>query len=240
MPRDLAVKEQLFTKLPINPTMPFADYKSRAFNWKYFAGELAWYLRKDNNVDYIGQFSGFWSTLTNPDSNEINSNYGSLLFGEQLHWVVKSLKNDKNTRQAIAFLNQPKFQFEDNKDFVCTMYLNFFIRDNKLFMKVQMRSNDVFYGLTFDAPFFALVHQHVYLWIKDTYPDLEIGYYWHFSDNTHFYERHFELAKDIVHEDINASDENKMELTTPLFNVNDSGMELTSYGKLFLQMMIRF
>jgi len=237
MPRDLAVKEQLFTKLPINPTMPFADYKSRAFNWKYFAGELAWYLRKDNNVDYIGQFSGFWSTLTNPDSNEINSNYGSLLFGEQLHWVVKSLKNDKNTRQAIAFLNQPKFQFEDNKDFVCTMYLNFFIRDNKLFMKVQMRSNDVFYGLTFDAPFFALVHQHVYLWIKDTYPDLEIGYYWHFSDNTHFYERHFELAKDIVHEDINASDENKMELTTPLFNVNDSGMELTSYGKLFLQMM---
>ncbi len=236
-PRDLAVKEQMFTKLPINPIMPFASYNSRTFNWKYLAGELAWYLRKDNDVDYIGQFSNFWSTLTNPDSNEINSNYGSLLFGEQLHWVVDSLKKDKHTRQAIAFLNQPKFQFERNKDFVCTMYINFFIRENKLFMKVQMRSNDVFYGLTFDAPFFALVHQHVYLWIKDTYPDLELGYYWHFSDNTHFYERHFDLAKDILHEDINASEENKMELKTPLFNVNDSGMELTSYGKLFLQMI---
>ena len=165
-PRDMKVKEQLFTKLPINPILPFANYEARKFNWKYFAGELAWYLRKDNDVDYISQFSGFWSTLTNPDSNEINSNYGSLLFGEQLNWVVESLKKDKHTRQAIAFLNQPKFQFEGNKDFVCTMYLNFFIRDNKLFMKVQMRSNDIFYGLTFDAPFFAFVHQHVYLWIK--------------------------------------------------------------------------
>ena len=35
-PRDLAVKEQLFTNLPINPVMPFADYQHRAFNWKYF------------------------------------------------------------------------------------------------------------------------------------------------------------------------------------------------------------
>ena len=111
-PRDLAVKEQLFTNLPINPVMPFADYQHRAFNWKYFAGELAWYLRKDNDVEYIGQFSGFWSTLTNPDSNEINSNYGSLLFGEQLHWVVDSLKKDKHTRQAIAFLNEPKFLYK--------------------------------------------------------------------------------------------------------------------------------
>ena len=236
-PRDLAVKEQLFTKLPIDSTLPFADYESRKFNWKYFAGELAWYLKKDNDVDYISDYSNFWSTITNPNSNEINSNYGSLLFGEQLHWVVESLKKDKNTRQAIAFLNGRKFQFENNKDFVCTMYLNFFIRQNRLFMKVQMRSNDIFYGLTFDAPFFAFVHQHVCLWLKDTYPNLELGYYWHFSDNTHFYERHFELANDILNEDINASDENKMELKAPLFNVNKNGMELTSYGKLFMQMM---
>ena len=236
-PRDLQVKEQMFTKLPINPIMPFANYSSREFNWKYFAGELAWYLKKDNDVDYISDYSNFWSTITNPNSNEINSNYGTLLFGEQLNWVVDSLKSDKNSRQAIAFLNQPKFQFEGNKDFVCTMYLNFLIRNNQLFMKVTMRSNDIFYGLTFDAPFFAFVHQHVYLWLKETYPELELGYYWHFSDNTHFYERHFELANDILHEDINATDEYKMEIKTPLFNVNKDGMELTHYGKLFLHMM---
>ena len=236
-PRDLAVKEQLFTKLPITPNSPFANYDSRKFNWKYFAGELAWYLKKDNNVDYISDYSGFWSNITNPNSNEINSNYGSLLFGDQLHWVVESLKKDKHTRQAIAFLNGRRFQFEGNKDFVCTMYLNFFIRDNMLFMKVQMRSNDIFYGLTFDAPFFAFVHQHVYLWIKETYPDLGLGLYWHFSDNSHFYEKHFRLANNILNENIDNSIEYKMEIKTPLFNVNKDGMELTEYGKLFVQLM---
>jgi len=236
-PRDLAVKEQMFTKLPINPKMPFADFKARSFNWSYFAGELAWYLKKDNDVDFISKYSSFWKGITNPNSNEINSNYGSLLFGKQLHWVVESLKKDRNTRQAIAFLNQPKFQFEGNKDFVCTMYLNFFIRDNRLFMKVQMRSNDVFYGLTYDAPFFAFIHQHVYLWIKNTYPDLELGVYWHFSDNSHYYERHFEIANQIIMEDINNTQEYTMEIQTPLFNVFEDGMKLTSYGELFMQMI---
>ncbi len=239
-PRDLKVKESLLTTLPIDPIFPFANFRNRNFNFGYFAGELAWYLKKDNDVDYISDYSGFWKNITNPGTNEINSNYGSLLFGEQLNWVVESLKADKNTRQAIAFLNQPKFQFEGNKDFVCTMYLNFFIRKNELHMKVQMRSNDIFYGLTFDAPFFAFVHQHVFLWIKDTYPNLGLGTYYHAADNTHFYERHFELANRILSEDTRYNEEYRMELTEPMFNVNPDGMELTSSGKGFIKMLEGF
>lgn len=228
-PRDMKVKELTIDKRVFNPAQPFANFEKRKFNWKYFAGELAWYLNKDRDVDYIGQFSGMWSTLTNPDSNEINSNYGHLLFGEQLQWVVDSLKADRNTRQAIAFLNQPKYQFKGNKDFVCTMYLNFFIRNNKLNMKVQMRSNDIFYGLTFDAPFFALVHQHVLLWIKDTYPSLELGDYIHCADNIHFYERHFELAEDLL-EDSDTSPVYEMHIENPLFTLENGEMKITSEG----------
>jgi len=228
-PRDLEVTELLYAGYQINPKEPFANFTSREFNWKYFAGELAWYLNKDTDIDYINKFSGFWKNITNPGTNEINSNYGSLLFGEQLQWVVNSLKADKNTRQAIAFLNQPKYQFEGNKDFVCTMYLNFSIRRDKLDMKVQMRSNDIFYGLTFDAPFFAFVHQHVYLWLKSTYPELELGVYHHYTDNIHFYERHFELAEKIVNEPLHEK-QYSMELTEPLFNIENGIMHLTSHG----------
>jgi thymidylate synthase len=230
-PRDLKVKELLLHTVEFDPTQPFANFENRAFNWKYFAGELAWYMSKNNDIDYINKFSNFWKGITNPNTNEINSNYGSLIFGKQLQWVKDSLIADKNTRQAIAFFNQPKFQFEGNKDFVCTMYMNFFIRDNKLNMKVQMRSNDIFYGLTFDAPFFALVHQHVYLWIKDTYSELELGTYFHCADNIHFYERHFELADSILHEtnfgDIKTY---KFELKEPLFEIEDSSMKITQQG----------
>jgi thymidylate synthase len=228
-PRDLEVSELMYAGYAVDPTQPIANFSSREFNWKYFAGELVWYLNKDNDIDYINQFSGFWKGITNPNTNEINSNYGSLLFGEQLQWVTDSLKKDKNTRQAIAFLNQPKYQFEGNKDFVCTMYLNFSIREDKLDMKVQMRSNDIFYGLTFDAPFFALVHQHVYLWLKSTYPELSLGTYYHFADNIHFYERHYALAEKIVHEALHEN-QYKMELTEPLFILNNGKMGLTDRG----------
>lgn len=234
-PRDMKVKELPLTTLGIDSYLPIANFESRKFNWKYFAGELAWYLRKDNDVDYISQFSGFWSTLTNPNTNQINSNYGSLLFNEQLEWVVDSLKADKNSRQAIAFLNQPKFQFEGNKDFVCTMYLNFFIRNNQLHMKVQMRSNDVFYGLTFDAPFFAFVHQHMLLWLKDTYPELGLGIYYHCADNTHFYERHFELAEEISKEDAENSAQHAMIISDPFFNIEAGKMLLTEHGLNFIE-----
>lgn len=215
-PRDLKVKELIYGQMSIDSTRPFANFVDRKFNHKYFAGELAWYLNKDNDIDYINKFSGFWKNITNPGTNEINSNYGSLLFNEQLAWCLTSLKQDINTRQAIAFLNQPKFQVEGNKDFVCTMYLNFFIRDNKLNMKVQMRSNDIFYGLTFDAPFFAFVHQHMYLWLKDTYPSLKLGTYTHFADNIHFYEHHFELAESIK-QNGQAATQYQMRILKPFF-----------------------
>ena len=229
-PRDMKVKELIVDQRSFNPTQTIANFENRKFNWKYFAGELAWYLEKNRDVDFIGKFSGFWSTLTNPNTNEINSNYGSLLFGDQLQWVLDSLKADKNTRQAIAFLNQPKFQFEGNKDFVCTMYLNFFIRDNKLNMKVQMRSNDIFYGLTFDAPFFGFVHQHMRLWLLETYPDLELGTYHHCADNIHFYERHFELAAKIKNELNSDIEEYEFNIEKPFFVLEDNEMILTKTG----------
>lgn len=201
-PRDLKVKEVLLADFDIDPGMPIANFENRPFNWKYLAGELAWYLHRDRDIDYISNFSSFWKGITNPDSNEINSNYGNLVINnEQLPWVIESLKKDKNSRQAIMFFNRPDFQFEGNKDFVCTMYANFFIRENALLMKVQMRSNDIFYGLTFDAPFFAFLHQSVWHILKETYPDLRLGRYFHHADNLHFYERHFELADKIVAEE---------------------------------------
>ena len=236
-PRDLKVKELTVQQFAFDSSKPFADFENRAFNFKYFAGELVWYLNRDRNVKYISNFSKFWSHITNPYTNEINSNYGSLLFGEQLEWVVKSLKLDKNTRQAIAFLNQPKFQFAGNKDFVCTMYLNFWIRDNKLNMKVQMRSNDIFYGLTFDAPFFAFVHQHVKLWLNEKYPELELGTYYHCADNVHFYERHFELANNIISESVNQGNNYEFELTETFFDIDDvtHEMVLTDHGSKFIE-----
>jgi thymidylate synthase len=233
-PRGLKVKESILSSFIIDPASSIANFENRKFNWKYLAGELAWYLKKDRDVDFIGNFSGFWSTLTNPDSNEINSNYGSLVFNkEQFGWVIDSLVADKYSRQAIMFFNQPKFQFKENKDFVCTMYSNFFIRDNKLNMKVQMRSNDIFYGLTFDAPFFAFLMQSVHIKLLETYPDLELGQYYHFADNLHYYERHFDLAGKIVEEEIGQKAESNFVLKNPFIDYDGEKVFLTETGEQY-------
>lgn len=235
-PRDLKVKEAVLTNFVIDPREPIANFPQRKFNWKYLAGELAWYLKQDRDVDYIGAFSNFWSHITNPNSNEINSNYGSLVFNaKQFGWVVDSLVADKNSRQAIMFFNQPKFQFKENKDFVCTMYANFFIRNNALHMKIQMRSNDIFYGLTFDAPFFSFLQQSVYLKLKETYPDLELGYYYHYADNLHFYERHFDLANQIKLETIKPEEEFTFILKEPFLGYDGEKVFLTDTAITFIK-----
>jgi thymidylate synthase len=56
-PRNLKVRELIYGQFDVDSTQPFASFKDRAFNWKYFAGEVAWYLKKDNDIEYINKFS---------------------------------------------------------------------------------------------------------------------------------------------------------------------------------------
>lgn len=235
-PRGQEVKETFNEMLCLDPTKVLLDSKSRRFSYKYFAGELAWYLKRERSIDYISKFSSFWSKLIDTNG-EINSNYGNLLFGEQLHWCLNALKNDKNTRQAIAFLNRPQFQYNGNKDFVCTMYLNFFIREDTLHMKMTIRSNDMFFGLSYDAPFFSLILQQMRLWLLGTYPKLKLGTYFHYADNIHFYERHFEIA-DKIEQDVDAVSSN-FELKHPLFTLGKTPADIffPTYTEMFFTKM---
>jgi thymidylate synthase len=231
-PRGLVTKDANLATLDINPLYCAMDFTPRKFNYRYFAGELAWYLRADTSIDFINNFSSFWKNIC-PDGHA-NSNYGSLLLTKHpstiyskdtdgypkesvngLEWAYDCLVKDKNSRQAVAFLNCPYFQYQGNKDFVCTMYVNFWIRKGYLDMKVQMRSNDIFFGLTYDAPWFSAIQQSMFLNLKEIYPDLKLGMYYHCADNIHYYERHFELADKILDSPLQSSI--KMKLSHPLF-----------------------
>lgn len=231
--RGLKVKELTNLILEVDPTLPFPNFSDRPFNDKYFDAELVWYKSKEKDINYIQEYSKFWKKLTNPGTNEVNSNYGNLLFGDQLKWVYDALKEDKFSRQAVAFLNNPNFQFPGNKDFVCTMYLNFWIRDNKLNMKVQMRSNDFFFGLTYDVPFFSYVMQNMMFLLRDTYPELELGTYYHCADNVHIYERHYELADTILSSDNPVLEDIKMVLDKGEFSIEGDNFVVAKEGYKF-------
>lgn len=196
-PRGINVYEKFQHTFVIESYYPFISFKEREFNWKYWAGEMYWYLSKDKSPNKILHFSKFWSKITDING-EVNSNYGRILLGDQFNWITSILDKDINSRQAVAFINSPEYQVENNRDFPCTMYLNFWVRENKLNMKVQMRSNDIWKGAQFDIPFFAFYHQLIYLYLRNINEDILLGTYYHSSDNTHIYEEHFEMSKKVI------------------------------------------
>lgn len=96
-----------------------------------------------------------------------------------------------------------------------------------------MRSNDIFYGLTFDAPFFSFLLQSVHIKLLETYPDLQLGDYYHFTDNLHFYERHFSLADSIKIEKIDPNKEYTFVIKEAFIDYDGEKVFLTENAKAY-------
>lgn len=186
-----------------NPLECLYSNNRRSSQFKYIAAELLWYFNGDNNIDFIKKYAKFWERISDENKN-VNSAYGNLILTKknqynlsQLEWVLESLL-DKDTRQAVMHFNTPDHQYKGNKDFVCTIYANFLIRENKLHMTVHMRSNDVILGLPTDIAFFTVLQQQILFLLKDKYPELELGTYKHIVNSLHLYERNLELVKEML------------------------------------------
>lgn len=177
----------------------FCSFDARNFSMKYLAGEFAWYLSGDRDDRRIEHYSSFWGTMRNEEPPFYNSNYGHYFFTEgQLDYCFATLIGDKDSRQACVNINRREVSMSSSKDKLCTNAVMFRIRDNKLNMTVQMRSNDVIFGLGYDAPMFCFIYEMLYVRLRDVYPDLEIGRYFHTSGSFHIYERHFEMMEQIL------------------------------------------
>lgn len=195
-PRGKKIKEIENAVLRLkNPKSNLFLNEIRSVPLRYLAGELLWYFSGRNDLEFISKFSSFWKNIANQDGT-CNSAYGNLLFkgkeNSQYYWAFSSLVEDKDSRQAILHFNRPYHQYKGNKDFVCTLVGIFQIRDNKLNFTVDMRSNDAFFGLTFDLPFFTMLQQQMLRHLQETaYPDLELGFYTHIAHSLHIYEKDF-------------------------------------------------
>jgi thymidylate synthase len=189
-----------------NPLSCLYTNPFRSSQFKYIAAEFLWYFMGRNDVKYIAKYAKFWESIKN-DDDTVNSSYGHLLFNNrneygvtQYKWALESLAQDKDSRQAVLHFNLPIHQRSGNKDFVCTMYGIFQIRNNRLNFTVSMRSNDVILGLPTDIAFFTILQSQMLNHLRSHagYPELEMGTYTHIANSSHIYERHFEIAKKMI------------------------------------------
>ena len=137
--------------------------------------------------------------------DSVNSQYGNLVFYRKnfydftsFEWAVEKLREDKSTRKALVLYNDKDFFFSSNRDLICNQYQNFLIRDNELKCFVHLRSSDAIFGLTFNIPWWSLVHQQLYLTLLKDYPDLRLGSILASIDSSHIYENKFELVENML------------------------------------------
>jgi len=171
---------------------------------KYLFGELSWYLSGSLGSEGIIKYSKFWDRLKNKDGS-LNSNYGNAVFykhtkglATNFNWCLHQLNSDKYTRRAIMIYKHMDELHADNKDFICTISHQFFIRDNHLISIVNIRSSDVIKGLTYDIPWWSLIQQNLYLHLVKTYSDLKLGELRISSGSVHYYEQDSKVVEGLI------------------------------------------
>jgi thymidylate synthase len=207
-PRGTTTKEIINYNITLtDPRNRVITFPERKTSTKYLLGEFVWYLIGSPDPTGILPYSKFWDNIRNPDGT-VNSNYGNRLFGHfrgpgfagQNQWknTIELLQRDKDSRQAIMNIHIPPDRSPGIKDVPCTLTLQWFIRENRLHLIVNMRSNDVILGFTNDVFQFTMLQECLMLQLRETYPDLQLGHYYHNAGSMHIYDRHFEMANKIV------------------------------------------
>lgn len=181
--------------------------ESRPYNWDYALKEIDLYLSGDCSVEKFSEISKFWKQLVNPDNETINSNYGYRILHKpieaefyaenktQWEYCKNQLIKDKDTRQALMFVSGQDVQFDNNKDFICTLTYTFDICEDKLNLTVSRRSQDLFFGLPYDYVWEVYLMHRMLNELKEVYPELKLGTYTLLCNNLHIYERNFEKFK---------------------------------------------
>lgn len=192
-PRGKANKEILDMSVEIkNPKKRILSLPIRKTSLPFAFGELMWYLSGRNDLYMMSYYSKNMKNFSD-DGKTLNSAYGYRIFGHhnainfnQWEDVVNRLSRDSETRQAIIHLHTPNNK--PTNDEVCTLTLQFLIRDGKLDMKTNMRSNDIIWGFTYDVFSFTTFQELIANELG-----VEVGTYYHNVASMHIYEKDYNL-----------------------------------------------
>lgn len=168
----------------------------RNISKSYVCGELLWYVLSRNDVAFINKFAGLWGRISD-DGITSYSAYGDIVFKRhgfnQVDKIIQLLCVDPDSRRAVINFNVPNENVIETKDEICTIALQFLIRDGKLNCTGIMRSNDVWYGLPYDVIFFTELTKYIAKRLN-----IPHGTYTHYVISLHAYERNYEDIKSVI------------------------------------------
>lgn len=167
-------------------------------------GELCWFLARSNSLKFIEYYLSIYRDSA--DEGIIFGGYGPRLFSwqkrffpwqriNQIDNVIQLLKRKPTTRQAVIQLFDAADLLREHRDIPCTCTLQFMIRDNRLLMLTNMRSNDIYYGLPHDVFSFTMLQEIIARTLG-----IELGTYKHAVGSLHLYDQHKKKAQEFIDE----------------------------------------
>lgn len=150
-------------------------------------GELLWYLAQSDDVRFIKYYVSRYEQESE-DGKTIHGAYGPRLFGRngyhnQIGNVVARLRKNEDSRRAVIQLFDAADLAGEHIEIPCTCTLQFILRDHRLHMLTNMRSNDAFIGLPHDIFAFTMLQEIVARTLGK-----EVGVYHHVVGSLHLYE----------------------------------------------------
>lgn len=185
--RDGDVHNEIINAITVlnDPTKNIMKNELRNLSMRYAIGEMLWYMSGQDKLKEIQKYTKNWDRMSD-DGIHVNSNYGyciSRKYGfDQWEWCKEELVKNPQSRRAVIHIKEPSNK--ESKDVNCTVCLQFFIREGKLYMTTYMRSNDIWLGFPYDVFQFTCMQILMSMELE-----LELGTYTHISGSLHLYER---------------------------------------------------
>lgn len=205
--RDGAVVGEIINAITTieDPTRCILRSPIRKLPMRYCIGELLWYLSGNPSLSAIQLYTNAWDRMSD-DGETVNSNYGHRIQNavdevdgklfDQMKMVEHLLSVDPNSRQAVIHIKQARdVLVNPTKDLNCTVCLQFFIREDKLYMTTYMRSNDLWMGFPNDV--FQFTCMQIYLAMR---LNVGLGSYTHVAGSLHMYERDYQKSLENIEE----------------------------------------
>jgi len=163
-------------------------------------GELLWYLTGENDLEFIKYYVGSVYERESDDGITVRSGYGERLFNyrgaiNQIENVIHLLQEKPSSRRAVIQLFDASDLTAPYKSIPCTCTLQLLIRDGKLNLLVNMRSNDAYLGLPHDVFAFTMLQEIIARSVG-----VDVGVYQHCVGSLHLYEDHLDKARGYIEE----------------------------------------
>jgi thymidylate synthase len=127
------------------------DVPARKLNVRFAVAEAIWMATGRSDLESLQRYNSVMKQFSD-DGAFLTGAYGPHLRGG-LARVIRKLKEDPNTRQAVLQIPRPQVYY--TKDEPCTLSMQFIHRDGFLNCIVTMRSSDIWLGIPYDVFSFA-------------------------------------------------------------------------------------